>query len=403
MFHNCRIGSTFAKFLGWATSVHSTSAETVVPVTEDTAVITTYYAVWQAETYTITYEGVSGNGILNATSPNSYTYGTAVTVPDATGSSCTFAGWYTDAEFTDAFTGITATTNGNLTLYAKFTATLTIYKEKFESGWGDLVDTKNITCGKTASAPSPLPTKTGSSLSGWQTGPDGEETSFIFGSTTVTSNMTIWGVWVTNSITYHNVGTGSGYKGHMSSSAATSYNAGTAFTLPTPIMDDTDYIFDGWYESSSLSGSKVTSISATETGPKNYYAKFLFDASYINCDVEDFSDIEFASTLTSITWEVESGSDLSAIVSAIASKEISVNLDLSNCSISSIGAGAFSSISSYLMGLTIPSSVNSIGAGAFNGCSSLASLTDNGDGEWLVISQRAVVMNLADFLTIFLL
>ncbi len=38
------------------------------------------------------------------------------------------------------------------------------------------------------------------------------------------------------------------------------------------------------------------------------------------------------------------------------------------------------------MGLTIPSSVNSIGAGAFNGCSSLASLTDNGDGEWLVIS-----------------
>ena len=372
--------------LGWATTADAPIEDVIISIPDVTG-DATYYAIWGLATYDITYQGVSTYGSQGASSPSSYTYGTPVTISNAVGTNCTFAGWYTDANFTTAFTGITATTTGDITLYAKFTATLTIYKEKFETSWGDLVDTQTVTCGKTATALTTAPTKTGAGISGWQYGQDGEEQSFTFGTdgTVISRNMTIWATWVTNSITYHNVGTTE--KGRMASSAAMTYTTGTAFTLPTPVMNDTDYVFDGWYESSNFSGAKVTSIPATESGAKNYYAKFLFGASYIICDVDDFSNIEFTSDLTSITWEVDSETDLSAIVNAIAAKGIDVNLNLASCSISTIGEGAFSSISGYLTGITIPASVNSIGKGAFYGCSKLATLTDAGSGTWSVVSQ----------------
>ena len=52
----------------------------------------------------------------------------------------------------------------------------------------------------------------------------------------------------------------------------TSYTYGTGLTLPTPTR--TGYTFGGWYTSQNFAGTKVTSISATETGNKTYYAKW---------------------------------------------------------------------------------------------------------------------------------
>lgn len=52
----------------------------------------------------------------------------------------------------------------------------------------------------------------------------------------------------------------------------TSYTYGKGLTLPTPAR--TGYTFGGWYTTSDFTGSAVTSISGTDTGEKNYYAKW---------------------------------------------------------------------------------------------------------------------------------
>ncbi len=458
------------EFLGWATSASSPTATGIVPVTLDTAVITTYYAVWQLETYTITYDSTSMTyGILNAASPNSYTYGTAVTIPDAGGAGTTFAGWYTDAALTTAFTGITATTTGNLELYAKFTASVTyhmptglsatvaagdydnyilgkglsalptlsnitlpsgtsltlegwyedsaytpakkvtsiastatgdkdlyakftatvsIYNKKTGAYASDLIATQNVVYGGTATAPA-TPTRTGYTFNNvWNTDSgSGVAVTFTFGTggTVITSDRSVWATWTANSynITY-NVRS----KGILPADASTTYtymdptDSGVPFTLATPSVNEpSKYTFDGWYESSDFSGTAVTEIAKGTTGAKTYYAKYLFTATSVTCSVEDFAAIDGFSR-TSVTWQVSSGSDLSAIVSAIASQGKRVNLDLSNCSMSSIGADAFSSISNYLTGLTIPASVTEVYCSAFDGCSRLSSITVGGTDDW---------------------
>ncbi len=401
-------------FKGWATSPSSPTATGTFPVTEDTTTISTYYAVWEAKTYTITYDSTSMTyGILNAASPNSYTYGTAVTIPDAGGAGTTFAGWYTDANFTTAFTGITATTTGNLTLYAKFTATVSIYKEKVSGTLTTLLDTKTVTCGKTATAPT-TPTKTNYTFDSWKTG-SGDGSAFTFGTsgTTITEDCDVWATWTGASytITYHNVNVGSGstYKGTISATARSSYtyNATSSTSLPFPTISGTEYVFGGWCESSDFSdeGGAKTSIPAGSTGNKEYYAKYLYNYADITCSIDDFNAINGFSG-TCIEWTVTGTSpSISGIVSAIAAKDIDVKLNLSGGGVSgSIGAGTFDSIKDHLVeinlpgGMTtissntfkdydkltsvyIPSSVFTIEDSAFAGCTNLTSVTGV-DGTW---------------------
>ena len=408
------------EFKGWATSPSSPTATGTFPVTEDTTTISTYYAVWEAKTYTITYDSTSMTyGILNAASPNSYTYGTAVTIPDAGNGSGTFAGWYTDAALTTAFTGITATTTGDLTLYAKFTATVSIYKEKVSGTLTTLLDTKTVTCGETATALTTAPTKTNYTFDSWKTGTgDGSAFTFGTGGTTISGDCEVWATWTadTYTITYHNVNVGSGstYKGTISATARSSYtyNATSSTSLPFPTISGTEYVFGGWCESSDFSdeGGAKTSIPAGSTGNKEYYAKYLYNYADITCSIDDFNAINGFSG-TCIEWTVTGTSpSISGIVSAIAAKDIDVKLNLSAGGISaSIGAGTFDSIKDHLVEINlpgsmttissntfkdydnltrvfIPSGVTSIGYSAFEGCTSLATI-DGGDGEWFMGSS----------------
>lgn len=52
----------------------------------------------------------------------------------------------------------------------------------------------------------------------------------------------------------------------------TSYTEGTTLSLPTPAR--TGYTFGGWYTNASFTGATVTSITATDTWDKTYYAKW---------------------------------------------------------------------------------------------------------------------------------
>ena len=61
--------------------------------------------------------------------------------------------------------------------------------------------------------------------------------------------------------------------GTINSGNVTSYTYGVGATLPTDVTR-TGYTFKGWYDNESLTGSPVTAIGGTETGNKEYWAKW---------------------------------------------------------------------------------------------------------------------------------
>ncbi len=63
--------------------------------------------------------------------------------------------------------------------------------------------------------------------------------------------------------------------GTISGSVPTGYNTGGTVSLPTAAnITKSGYTFDGWYDNEELSGDAVTAISDTDTGDKEYWAKW---------------------------------------------------------------------------------------------------------------------------------
>ena len=61
--------------------------------------------------------------------------------------------------------------------------------------------------------------------------------------------------------------------GTINSGNVTEYTYGVGATLPTDVTR-TGYTFKGWYDNENLTGSPVTAIGSTETGNKEYWAKW---------------------------------------------------------------------------------------------------------------------------------
>lgn len=81
------------------------------------------YAKFTVDTYQIQYEA---NGGTHENTVSSYTYGASVdSFAAAAKEGYTFEGWYSDADFTTKMESIAATDTGDITLYAKFTRSVT--------------------------------------------------------------------------------------------------------------------------------------------------------------------------------------------------------------------------------------------------------------------------------------
>lgn len=113
------------------------------------------------------------------------------------------------------------------------------------------------------------PTKTGYSFTGWGgtdlTGNNNTSVTIAAGST---ENRTYTAYWkaADYAVTLHTNGGDSG-------TDLTSYTYGTGAALPTD-WKKTGYIFDGWYDNERFTGTTVTDISGTDTGDKEYWAKW---------------------------------------------------------------------------------------------------------------------------------
>ena len=78
--------------------------------------------------------------------------------------------------------------------------------------------------------------------------------------------------------------------GTINSGNVTSYTYGVGATLPTDVTR-TGYTFKGWYDNENLTGSPVTAIGGTETGNKEYWAKWEINQYTITFDTNGGSEI----------------------------------------------------------------------------------------------------------------
>ena len=72
--------------------------------------------------------------------------------------------------------------------------------------------------------------------------------------------------------------------GTINNGNVTEYTYGVGATLPTDVTR-TGYTFKGWYDNESLTGSPVTAIGNTETGNKEYWAKWEINQYTITYDL----------------------------------------------------------------------------------------------------------------------
>ena len=100
------------------------------------------------------------------------------------------------------------------------------------------------------------------------------------------TELTVQWTAPTYAVTLHTNG------GTINNGNVTSYTYGVGAKLPT--ADDltyTGYTFKGWYDNENLTGSPVTAIGGTETGNKEYWAKWEINQYTITFDANGGSEI----------------------------------------------------------------------------------------------------------------
>lgn len=121
----------------------------------------TLYTKWTINTCTITFNSQGGSIVPSITT----NYNSTINIPpDPTRSGYTFAGWYKESTYANAWMFATDKVKSNITLYAKWTTNR--YTVIFNSLGGSLVASKVAQYNETITAPA-VPTRTGYSFAGW--------------------------------------------------------------------------------------------------------------------------------------------------------------------------------------------------------------------------------------------
>ena len=145
----------------------------------------TAYAKWTVNQYTITFDS---NGGTPAPEQQIINYGSKAAEPqNVTRSGHTFAGWYKEAGLTNAWNFATDTVTQDITLYAKWTCTVT-----FNSNGGSAVAAQTVDHGSKAAEPQGF-TQSGALLVGWYRN---ETAQWNFATDTVTQDMTLYAKWM---------------------------------------------------------------------------------------------------------------------------------------------------------------------------------------------------------------
>jgi len=254
-------------FIGWSTEQNNTveyfEQSDVTNISTGSDV--TLYAVWQINTYNITYN--LNNGI--ATNVGTYTVEEEITLNDATKTGYTFTGWTGDKVVNGV---ILKGTTGDLEITANFTANS--YKIILKSNNGsEQTQVVQTAYDKTTILPANIFTKAGYSFAGWSTTSDGIAQYDNEANVTNISegnDVELYAIWKAN--TYEIKYNANGGNGTMSSTSAT-YDKEVQLSSNT--YTRTGYSFAGWSTSKDntveyLNNQKVTNL--VDSGTTTLYA-----------------------------------------------------------------------------------------------------------------------------------
>ena len=289
-------------FLGWYRDAGlTTPAPAVIDTEQGDSNPTRIYAKWSAPLqYSITYymndsagqrasNPASNPGSFNVTSPN-------INFANPTRRGYTFQGWYTNPGLTTAISGINTSSPANMhnfVLYAKWSSanSYTVrYHLNDSTPAGHLANNPNTLTNYTVLDPDTAlrpATRTGYNFLGWYDNPGftGSPVSTI--RTADAANKDFYAKWDTTPISYPiryylNDSTPAGHPASNPAANLTSYTvltngSGTITVLPAL---RNGYTFLGWYDNAALTGTPISSFSAMDAAPKNFYAKWSAPKSY---------------------------------------------------------------------------------------------------------------------------
>ena len=263
-------GYTFA---GWYSNASLTSKYTFSTMPADNI---TLYAKWNLETYNITYN--LNGGTNNSSNPATYTITSAkITLKAPTKTGYSFAGWYTDAECTEAITEIASGSYGVVELFAKWTATeYTITYVTADGATHSNIFTYTIETDLTTLADAALK---GHAFGGWYT--NDSYTTVVttvaggeIGHKTVYAKFTAntYNVWLDGNeeascVVSFNL---NGAEGTIASQTVTPIATLKYPTVPTRA----GYIFAGWYDNENCTGS-LYDFTSVVTSDTTLYAKWV--------------------------------------------------------------------------------------------------------------------------------
>ena len=257
---NTRPTRTGYDFLGWSTSNSAITASYQPGGSITISANTTLYAVWKAQTFTVSYNANGGSG---APASQTKTYGVTLTLssttPTRTGYN--FLGWSTSSSATTATysAGGSYTTNAAATLYAVWSiVTYTVSYNKGSNGTGtNTTDTKTYNVALTLKGA--IFTRTGYTQDGWATSDGGATVYALSGSYTNNASVTLYPHW----------------KGTASTISTGNGTLGTAQTI-TVTRNDASYTHTITYKYGNATGTVGTGIgtSVSWTPPLSLASQF---------------------------------------------------------------------------------------------------------------------------------
>ena len=324
-------------FQGWSTTSGDNNADDMI--TNYTAnEATTLYAIWKANTHTVTWKSQDGSETL-ATSTVTHgekpTYGGETPTKVVEGYTVTFAGWATEPNQTSGkpVTELTAVTTDGVVYYAAFTETINQYTITFENTGDTTINPITQDYSTAVTAP-PDPEKEGYTFAGWDkkipatmpaedvtitaqwtinqytitfntdggsaieaikqdyntavaapTNPTKTGYNFVkwvdengnevtVPTTMPAENITLKAIW--EAVTYNvTLNANGGTIADGKDITSYTYSPDTAVALPGAAdMTKAHYTFAGWYANEAFEGTAVTEIPAGSTDDKTYWAKW---------------------------------------------------------------------------------------------------------------------------------
>ena len=217
------------------------------------------YAKWSKNTYRITYKLNGGKNTKS--NPSTYSVTSSISLKNPSRKGYSFKGWYSDSKYKNKVTSI-KTRTGNLTLYAKWSATS--YRMTYKLHGGKNTQSNPSTYAVTSSISLKNPSCKGYSFKGWYSD-SRYRTRIKTIKKGTTGNKTLYAKWSKNSyrITYKLNG------GKNTKSNPAKYSITSSVKLKNPSRKG--YRFTGWYTDAACK-KKVTAIKKGTTGNKTFYA-----------------------------------------------------------------------------------------------------------------------------------